>query len=161
LPRALVKYSFPELITVESVVPDCLDAARQARTQDVTTNEAGAPVLVMSCEPVKTMRFPAEGCAACPQRSRCTGSKSGRSVKLHADEKLLQELRVRQGTSAGRATLRERVGVERDLSHIGHWQGERARYCGEHKNLLDLRRCAVVNNLHLFARRPEIMAQAA
>jgi hypothetical protein len=115
----------------------------------------------MSCQPGKTVHFPTEACAACPQRSRCTGSKSGRSIKLHADEKLLQELRVRQGTSEGRATLRERIGVEHDLSHIGHWQGDRARYCGERKNLLDLRRCAVVNNLHIFARRPEIMAQAA
>lgn len=282
----------PELITKESVVPGCLEAAQQVRTQDVTTNEAGEPALIkgvakdrrisiedaemrhgrksrsvrvdgykrhvmrdldselvvavgitpanapeakvaegiksdlkqqqitlkelhidraylssilvsersaeleifckawpvragaffpktaftidweremlrcpqgveMSCQPGKTVHFPAETCAACPQRSRCTGSKSGRSVKLHADEKLLQELRVRQGTSEGRATLRERVGVEHDLSHIGHWQGDRARYRGERKNLLDLRRCAVVNNLHIFARRTEIMAQAA
>jgi len=115
----------------------------------------------MSCQPGQVVHFPTETCAACPQRSRCTSSQRGRSVKLHADEKLLQELRVRQGTSEGRATLRERVGVEHDLSHIGHWQGDRARYCGERKNLLDLRRCAVVNNLHIFARRPEIMAQAA
>src|SRR5574341_303349 len=114
----------------------------------------------MSCQAGKTVHFPAETCAVCPQRSRCTSSQSGRSIKLHTDEKWLQELRVRQGTSEGRATLRERVGVEHDLSHIGHWQGARARYCGERKNLLDLRRCAVVNNLHIFARRPEIMAQA-
>lgn len=115
----------------------------------------------MSCQPGKAVHFPTETCAACPQRSRCTSSKNGRSVKVHADEKLLQELRVRQGTSEGRATLRERVGVEHDLSHIGYWQGDRARYRGERKNLLDLRRCAVVNNLHVFARQPEIMAQAA
>jgi hypothetical protein len=114
----------------------------------------------ISCQPGKTVHFPAETCATCPQRSRCTGGKSGRSIKLHTDEKWLEELRVRQGTSEGRATLRERVGVEHDLSHIGHWQGARARYCGERKNLLDLRRCAVVNNLHIFARRSEIMAQA-
>ena len=115
----------------------------------------------MRCRLGKIVRFLAKRCAVCPQRSRCTGSQSGRSVKLHADEKLLQELRVRQGTSEGRATLRERVGVEHDLLHIGHWQSNRAQYCGERKNLLDLRRCAVVNNLHLFARRPDIMAQAA
>src|SRR6266511_4618425 len=36
----------PELITEESVVPACLEAARRVRTQDVTTNEAGTPVLV-------------------------------------------------------------------------------------------------------------------
>jgi len=115
----------------------------------------------MSCQPGQVVHFPRETCAACPQRARCTASLRGRSVSLHADEKLLQELRVRQGTSEGRATLRERVGVEHDLSHIGHWQGDRARYRGERKNLLDLRRCAVVNNLHLFARRSEIMTQAA
>ena len=115
----------------------------------------------LSCQPGQTVHFPPATCAACPQRSRCTSSKRGRSVSLHADEQLLQELRVRQGTSEGRATLRERVGVEHDLAHIGHWQGDRARYKGERKNLLDLRRCAVVNNLHIFARRPEIIAQAA
>lgn|GEM_PF-1640832 len=35
----------PELITEESVVPDCLEAAQQVLEQDVTTNEAGAPAL--------------------------------------------------------------------------------------------------------------------
>jgi len=115
----------------------------------------------MVCRPGKVVHFPAETCASCPQQTRCTSSKNGRSISLHQDEKLLRELRVRQGTSEGRATLRERVGVEHDLSHIGHWQGDRARYRGMRKNLLDLRRCAVVNNLHIFARRPEILAQAA
>jgi hypothetical protein len=115
----------------------------------------------MACRPGKVVHFPPETCASCPQQARCTGSKKGRSVSLHQDEKLLQELRVRQGRSEGRATLRERVGVEHDLSHIGHWQGDRARYRGARKNLFDLRRCAVVNNLHIFARRPEILAQAA
>jgi DDE family transposase/transposase-like protein DUF772 len=115
----------------------------------------------MTCQPGKVVHFPRETCASCPQQARCTGSKKGRSVSLHQDEKLLRELRVRQGTSEGRATLRERVGVEHDLSHIGHWQGDRARYRGARKNLFDLRRCAVVNNLHIFARRPEMLAQAA
>lgn len=115
----------------------------------------------MRCQSGHTAHFPTAICAACPQRARCTGSPRGRSVSLHADEQLLQELRVRQGTKEGRATLRERVGVEHDLAHLGHWQGDRARYKGERKNLLDLRRCAVVNNLHIFARRPESMAQAA
>jgi hypothetical protein len=119
-------------------------------------NEVEAPLKLGS-----VVKFPAEACAACPQRARCTGSKCGRSINLHAEEKLFQELRVRQGTSEGRATLRERVGVEHDLSHVGHWQGDRARYCGKRKNLFDLRRCAVVNNLHIFARQPEMMAQAA
>jgi len=104
------------------------------------------------------VKFPAKTCAVCPQQAQCTGSKSGRSIKLHTEEKFLQELRVRQGTSEGRATLRERVRVEHALSHVGHWQGDRARYIGKSKNLFDLRRCAVVHNLHIFARQPEMMA---
>ena len=37
---------------------------------------------------------------------------------------------------------------------IGHWQGRRARYLGTRKNLFDLRRVAVVHNLHVIARHP-------
>jgi transposase len=102
------------------------------------------------------VRFPKKACAACPLRERCTKSKSGgRSVSVHPDERLLEELRERQRTPEGRAKLRERVDVEHSLAHIGHWQGERARYVGERKNLFDLRRSAVVHNLHVIARMPE------
>ncbi len=74
----------------------------------------------------------------------------GRSVAIHPDERLLQELRERQKTPAGRARLRQRVAVEHTLAHVGHWQGRRARYCGTRKNLFDLRRTAVVQNLHVL-----------
>ena len=100
-----------------------------------------------------TVQFPAAGCAACPLRARCTGSAQGRSVAIHPDERLLQELRERQHTPAGRARLRERVAVEHTLAHVGHWQGDRARYVGQRKNLFDLRRCGVVHNLHLLQRQ--------
>lgn len=56
--------------------------------------------------------------------------------------------------------MRERVAVEHTLAHLGHWQGRRARYCGDRKNLFDLHRCAVVHNLHVLARR-EAFAHAA
>jgi ketosteroid isomerase-like protein len=52
----------------------------------------------------------------------------------------------------GRAGLRERVAVEHTLAHVGRWQGRRARYRGQRKNLFDLRRVAVVHNLHLLQR---------
>ena len=100
------------------------------------------------------MHFPAAVCAACPLRARCTASPHGRSVPIHPDEPLLAELRQRQHTAAGRAKLRERVAVEHALAHIGHWQGWRARYRGPRKNLFDLRRVAVVHNLHVIARQP-------
>jgi transposase len=110
------------------------------------------------------VRFPRKTCASCPLRERCTKSTSGgRSVSVHPDERLLAELRERQRTPAGRKKLRERVGVEHSLAHIGHWQGDRARYMGVRKNLFDLRRSAVVHNLHVIARAmpDEREAQAA
>jgi len=109
----------------------------------------------------QTVHFPAATCAACSLQPRCTTSAHGRSVAIHPDERLLAELRQRQRTPAGRAKLRQRVAVEHDLAHIGHWQGDRARYRGLRKNLFDLRRCAVVHNLHVIARRFPLPQEAA
>lgn len=67
---------------------------------------------------------------------------------------IMQELRQRQDTELGRAKLRERSQVEHTLAHLGQWQGDRARYLGARKNLFDLRRVAVIHNLHVIARMP-------
>ncbi len=75
----------------------------------------------------QVVRFPVDSCRTCPLRERCTTSKTGRSVSIHPDEKLLIELRQRQTTAVGRAQLRQRVTVEHTLTHIGQWQGDRAR----------------------------------
>jgi transposase len=107
--------------------------------------------ITLPFQPGGTVHFPAAVCGVCPLRVRCTTSTHGRSVHLHPDERLLVELRERQQTREGRAQLRERVAVEHTLAHVGHWQGRRARYCGQRKNLFDLRRCAVVHNLHVLA----------
>lgn len=104
----------------------------------------------------ETVHFPAEVCATCSQHPRCTSSAHGRSVSVHPDEPLLQELRERQLTPQGRTKLRERVTVEHTLAHVGYWQSDRARYLGVRKNLFDLRRCAVVNNLHVIAHADAI-----
>jgi hypothetical protein len=114
----------------------------------------------MPFTPGGVIHFPAATCAACPLRQRCTTSPRGRSVSIHPDERLLEELRQRQRTAFGRAKLRERVAVEHGLAHIGHWQGRRARYRGVRKNLFDLRRCAVVQNLHVIARFPALAPAA-
>jgi len=111
-------------------------------------------------QPGGTVHFPAAVCAACPLRVRCTTSMHGRSVHIHPDERLLVELRERQQTREGRAHLRERVAVEHTLAHVGHWQGKRARYCGQRKNLFDLRRCAVVHNLHVLAYHAHVVQAA-
>ena len=85
---------------------------------------------IMPFEPGGVVKFPATSCASCTLRERCTTSASGRSVSIHPDEALLQELRARQLTPQGRARLRERVAVEHALAHAGRWQGRRARYHG-------------------------------
>jgi hypothetical protein len=122
---------------------------------DFDTGQLTCPAGVsMPFETGKTVRFPKGTCAACPLRQRCTASSNGRSVSIHPDEELLAELRQRQQTPQGREELRERVQVEHALAHVGHWQGRRARYRGTRKNLLDLRRVAVVHNLHIIARQP-------
>ncbi|MDZ8031088.1 hypothetical protein [Nostoc sp. DedSLP04] len=43
---------------------------------------------------------------------------------------------------------------------ITQWQGNKARYIGLRKNLFDLRRMAVVHNLHVLARMSETHAGA-
>ena len=60
----------------------------------------------------KTIRFPKQDCQSCPLKQKCTTSKTARSVSIHPDESLLQELRQRQLTSSGRKELRQRVTVE-------------------------------------------------
>jgi len=84
--------------------------------------------------------------------AQCTTSKNGRSVSIHPDEALLSELREQQLTPIGRKRLRERVSVEHSLAHISQWQGERSRYLGLRKNLFDLRKMAIVHNLHVVMR---------
>src|SRR5207248_8711280 len=98
----------------------------------------------VSFVPGGVVQFPAQTCAVCPLRPQCTDSPHGRSVSIHPDAQLLAELREPHHTPAGRAALRERVQVEHDLAHIGAWQGDRARYRGQRKNLFDLRRTCVV-----------------
>lgn len=54
----------------------------------------------------------------------------------------------------GRAKWRERTAVEQALSYVGHCPGDRVRYLDSRKNLFDLRRIAIVRNLHVIARMP-------
>lgn len=111
-------------------------------------------------EPGGVVHFPAHTCVTCPLHDRCTRSSHGRSVSIHPDERLLAELRQRQQSPEGRAVLRQRVGVEHALAHIGQWQGHRARYRGTRKNLFDTRRAAIVHNLHVLQRQPYMLAAA-
>jgi hypothetical protein len=157
LSSTLVKERPPELAIYCKAWPvqpsDCF--TKEAFTLDWTRRLMRCPNgLDMPFIPGETVHFPAKQCQTCSLRAQCTSSQRGRTVSVHEDEALLAELRQRQLTAEGRAKLRERVDIEHSLAHIGFWQGWRARYRGSRKNLFDLRRCAVVNNLHELARQP-------
>jgi len=102
-------------------------------------------------------QFDATTCGACELRAKCTSSSTGRSIAIHPLEDLLLQLRAAKKTPEGRAILRERVTIEHGLANIQQIQGRRARYKGERKNTLDLRRSGGVANLQATAR----MRQAA
>lgn len=87
------------------------------------------------------------GCATCNLRPSCTQSKHGRTVHIAADEHLQKRLRKAQGTTRGRAALRERCEVEHRLAHLTAKQDRRARYRGVRANLFDTRRHSAILNL--------------
>lgn len=106
-----------------------------------------------SWQPGAQAVFPAATCSACVLRERCTSSVSaGRSVSMHRSEVMHEKLRRQLRTRAGRQRLRERVAVEHAQAHLVARQGRKARYCGQRKNLFDVRRCAAILNLHTSLR---------
>jgi hypothetical protein len=100
-------------------------------------------------EPGATVEFDPEACGACPLRSKCTQSASGRgrTVSIAADESRQRKFRKLQQTGPGRAMLRRRTAVEHSLAHIAARKGHTARYTGVRRNLFDLRRAAAIQNL--------------
>lgn len=103
------------------------------------------------------VEFPAEVCAACPQREKCTDAapERGRSIAIAQNELLQQRLRKSAATAAGRQALRERVPVEHRQAHTCRRQGHKARYIGSRKNEFDLRRASAISNLEVIQRRLE------
>ena len=103
----------------------------------------------------QTVEFDPDTCHACLIRAQCTSASAGhgRTVTIAADEPLQKKLRQMQKTSSGRERFRERVPVEHRLAHVGQRQGPRARYRGTRKNLFDLRRAGVIQNLETIQRK--------
>lgn len=86
-------------------------------------------------------------CETCPLRLQCTSASRGRTVQVHPQEALLQAARAYQATPAGRAALRERVGVEHRLARLGQLGIGQARYVGRRKTRCQLLLAATVANL--------------
>ena len=106
-------------------------------------------------EPGEVVEFDPEICGACPKRSQCTHSASGRGRTVHIaeDEQLQHRLRKLQASPKGRERLRERVKIEHRLAHLSARQGPRARYRGTRHNVFDLRRHAAILNLETIQRK--------
>lgn len=97
----------------------------------------------------ETARFDPHDCDVCPSRDRCTSAAlgRGRTINIHPEERMLIQLRALRESADGRKDLRERVGIEHALAHVGRRQGPRARYIGTRKNVFDIRRTCAVENL--------------
>ena len=114
------------------------------------TCPAGVACQSSPARPCGSPRTPAPP-ARCGNAAR--RSPSGRSVAIHPDEALLAELRHASRPRPGEPSCATRPGGTHPRPHR-HWQGRRARYRGTRKNLFDLRRIAVVHDLHVIARHP-------
>ena len=96
-------------------------------------------------------------CHTCPLRSRCTTSKSGRTIRLHPYDPLLRAARA---AWAGHSGLREdymahRPHIERVIAQAATWRGRRLklRYRGVASNNAWLKnRTAALNLRNLIGR---------
>lgn len=86
-------------------------------------------------------------CHCCPLKAQCTTNAQGRTVQVHAQERLLQEARAYQQTEDGRKRLRERVVIEHTLARLSHLGIGQARYFGRAKTRCQLLLACTVANL--------------
>jgi hypothetical protein len=93
-------------------------------------------------------------CAACPLRTKCTTSKSGRQVWIHSHEQTLQRTRANQRRLAWKTRYRAiRPKVERKFAHLMRRRhgGRRARVRGRPRVRADFALLCAAANLHRLA----------
>ena len=101
--------------------------------------------------------FDADVCSACARRSDCVRAKGhkGRSIKLHPQERLLQEAREFQESAAFKEYRQIRQTAEHRLARLVQLGIRQARYFGRRKTLFQLLMAATVANLTLVANKTE------
>ena len=104
---------------------------------------------------MKGFRFDGAVCGVCPLRPRCVAAKSGtgRTVRLHPQEALLQQARARQQSEAFAEYRQRRVVVERRLARLVQLGIRQSRYFGRIKTRFQLYLAATVANLTLVASK--------
>lgn len=93
-----------------------------------------------------TFKF-ADWCANCPLRAQCTSASAGRTIRVHAQEALIEAARTRQRSADGRAALHARVTVEHALARLAGLGIGQARYFGRGKTRIQVALAAAVANL--------------
>lgn len=116
---------------------------------DTVTCPAGVTVTIRAAAGGGGRAEFGSACAACPHRSRCTTSPSGRTVSIHPKEAVLQRAKRLQATPEWRDAYRRiRPRVERKIAHFvrAAWGGRRARTRGRERVTTDaVTRAAAVN----------------
>ena len=104
---------------------------------------------------LEAFRFDASVCGACPLRSQCLAAKpgTGRTVRLHPQEALLQQARALQHSEAFAEYRQRRVVVEHRLARLVQLGIRQSRYFGRAKTRFQLYLAATVANLTLVAVR--------
>jgi len=102
--------------------------------------------------------FPVAVCAACPVRGQClsepnrrTTRRTGRTILLHPQERLLRAARAFQHSLAFGDVRRRRQAAEHRLARLVQLGLRQARYVGRAKTLFQLALAATVANLTLLA----------
>ena len=100
-------------------------------------------------------RFDAAVCGACPLRPQCLAAKpgTGRTVRLHPQEALLQQARALQQSEAFAEYRKCRVVVEHRLARLVQLGIRQSRYFGRIKTRFQLFLAATVANLTLVAAK--------
>ena len=104
---------------------------------------------------LEAFRFDAAVCGACPLRSQCLAAKpgTGRTVRLHPQEALLQQARALQRSEGFAEYRQRRVVVEHRLARLVQLGIRQSRYFGRIKTRFQLYLAATVANLTLVAAR--------
>ena len=116
-----------------------------------------------SHSPVESLLVRRCGLWSVPTKERCVGSArgSGRTVRLHPQEALLQQARALQKSEGYSEYRQRRVVVEHRLARLVQLGMRQARYFGRVKTLFQLLMAATVANLTLVVGRVGMMGEAA
>lgn len=106
-------------------------------------------------QPLQGFVFDAAVCTTCPLHAHCVKAKRRveRIVRLHPQERLLQEARALQCSPDGKRYRQDRQVVEHRLARLVQLGIRQARYFGRLKTLFQLLMAATVANLTLVATK--------